>query len=58
MCARPRASVIQDKIKRPLADELLVGKLVHGGRVSVDVKDGELLVDAEPEPEKMLPVTV
>jgi ATP-dependent Clp protease ATP-binding subunit ClpA len=58
MGARPMARVIQDKIKRPLADELLFGKLVHGGRVSVDVKDGELLVDAQPEPEKLLPVTV
>ena len=58
MGARPMARVIQDKIKRPLADELLFGKLVRGGRVSIDVKDGELVVDAEPEPEKLLPVTV
>ena len=34
MGARPMARVIQDKIKRPLADELLFGKLVDGGRVS------------------------
>jgi ATP-dependent Clp protease ATP-binding subunit ClpA len=52
------ARVIQDTIKRPLADELLFGKLVGGGRVSIDVKDGELLVEASPEPEKLLPVTV
>ena len=58
MGARPMARVIQDKIKRPLADELLFGKLVGGGRVSIDVKDDELLVDAQPEPEKLLPVTV
>jgi ATP-dependent Clp protease ATP-binding subunit ClpA len=58
MGARPMARVIQDKIKRPLADELLFGKLVGGGRVSIDVKDGELLVEASPEPEKLLPVTV
>ncbi|HZV22389.1 MAG TPA: ATP-dependent Clp protease ATP-binding subunit ClpA [Luteimonas sp.] len=58
MGARPMARVIQDKIKRPLADELLFGKLVRGGRVGIDVRDGELVVDAEAEPEKLLPVTV
>jgi len=58
MGARPMARVIQDKIKRPLADELLFGKLVNGGRVSVDVKDGELFVEAQAEPEKLLPATV
>jgi len=58
MGARPMARVIQEKIKRPLADELLFGKLVNGGRVSVDVKDGELLVEAQAEPEKLLPATV
>jgi ATP-dependent Clp protease ATP-binding subunit ClpA len=58
MGARPMARLIQDKIKRPLADELLFGKLVKGGRVSVDVKDGELLVEAQAEPEKLLPATV
>ncbi len=40
--ARPLARVIQDKIKRPLADELLFGRLVKGGRVLVTVADGEL----------------
>ena len=58
MGARPMTRVIQDKIKRPLADELLFGKLVGGGRVSVDVRDGELIVTAQPEPEKLLPATV
>ncbi|HEY0309993.1 MAG TPA: ATP-dependent Clp protease ATP-binding subunit ClpA [Luteimonas sp.] len=58
MGARPMARVIQDRIKRPLADELLFGKLVGGGRVSVDVRDGELVVDAQAEPEKLLPATV
>jgi len=58
MGARPMARVIQDKIKRPLADELLFGKLVGGGRVSIDVREGELSVEASPEPEKLLPVTV
>ena len=58
MGARPMARVIQDKVKRPLADELLFGKLVGGGRVSIDVQDNELVVDAQAEPEKLLPVTV
>ncbi|MFA4676353.1 ATP-dependent Clp protease ATP-binding subunit ClpA [Xanthomonas perforans] len=58
MGARPMSRVIQEKIKRPLADELLFGKLVDGGRVSIDVKDGELVVEAHPEPERLLPATV
>ncbi|HEV8692914.1 MAG TPA: ATP-dependent Clp protease ATP-binding subunit ClpA [Lysobacter sp.] len=58
MGARPMARVIQDKIKRPLADELLFGKLVGGGRVTIDVKDEELVVETRAEPEKLLPVTV
>ncbi|HMB55812.1 MAG TPA: ATP-dependent Clp protease ATP-binding subunit ClpA [Arenimonas sp.] len=58
MGARPMARLLQDKIKRPLADELLFGKLINGGRVSVDVRDGELVVDSQAEPEKLLPATV
>ncbi|HEY9255449.1 MAG TPA: ATP-dependent Clp protease ATP-binding subunit ClpA [Stenotrophomonas sp.] len=58
MGARPMARVIQDKVKRPLADELLFGKLVNGGKVSIDVKDGELVVDSQAEPERLLPATV
>ncbi|UOV05579.1 ATP-dependent Clp protease ATP-binding subunit ClpA [Pseudoxanthomonas sp. F37] len=58
MGARPMTRLIQDKVKRPLADELLFGKLVGGGRVSIDVRDGELVVDAQAEPERLLPATV
>ncbi len=58
MGARPMTRVIQDKIKRPLADELLFGKLAGGGRVTIDVKDDSLVIDAQPEPEKLLPATV
>ncbi len=46
MGARPMARVIQDQVKRPLADELLFGALVDGGRVSVAVRDGKLQVAA------------
>ncbi len=58
MGARPMARVIQDKVKRPLADELLFGKLVNGGRVTIDVRDGELVVETPAEPERLLPATV
>jgi ATP-dependent Clp protease ATP-binding subunit ClpA len=58
MGARPMARVIQDKIKRALADELLFGKLVDGGRVSIDVREDEIVVDAQAEPERLLPATV
>jgi len=58
MGARPMARVIQDQIKRPLADELLFGKLVGGGRVSIDVRDDRLVVEAQAEPERLLPATV
>ncbi len=40
--ARPMARLIQDKIKKPLASELLFGRLEKGGKVLVDLKDGEL----------------
>src|SRR5690606_20080095 len=58
MGARPMARVIQDRIKRPLADELLFGKLVNGGRVNIEVVEGELVVEAQSEPEKVLPATL
>ena len=37
--ARPMGRLIQEKIKQPLAEELLFGKLVHGGEVKVRIKD-------------------
>jgi ATP-dependent Clp protease ATP-binding subunit ClpA len=40
--ARPMARLIAEKIKRPLADEVLFGKLTKGGIVKVTVSDGEL----------------
>ena len=41
--ARPLARVIQDDVKQPLGDELLFGKLEHGGRVEVSAKEGKLV---------------
>ncbi len=51
MGARPLGRVIQEHIKKPLAEELLFGKLAKGGIVKVGVKDGELELRIE-EPEK------
>jgi len=42
MGARPLGRVIQEHIKKPLAEELLFGKLVKGGLVKVAVKEGQL----------------
>src|ERR671912_78199 len=37
--ARPMGRLVQEKIKQPLAEELLFGKLIHGGEVKVTIKD-------------------
>jgi ATP-dependent Clp protease ATP-binding subunit ClpA len=47
MGARPMARVIQEKVKRVLADELLFGKLADGGKVLLSVREGELQVNTE-----------
>ncbi|RLA04274.1 MAG: ATP-dependent Clp protease ATP-binding subunit ClpA, partial [Gammaproteobacteria bacterium] len=50
MGARPMARLVQEKIKRPLADELLFGKLSKkGGHVCIVLRDGELALDIETE---------
>jgi len=49
MGARPMARVIQEQIKRPLAEELLFGSLADGGHVKITVgSDGQLQLNAEP----------
>jgi ATP-dependent Clp protease ATP-binding subunit ClpA len=45
--ARPLARVIQEHIKKPLADEILFGRLVKGGHVKVVLKDGKLAFEIE-----------
>jgi ATP-dependent Clp protease ATP-binding subunit ClpA len=55
MGARPMARIIQYSIKRPLADELLFGKLAEGGRVDISVRDNKLALDCHPEPAKAPP---
>ncbi len=52
MGARPLARVIQEHIKKPLAEELLFGKLAKGGLVKVGVKNGEIDLRIM-EPDKM-----
>lgn len=42
MGARPMARLIQENIKKPLADELLFGKLAGGGHVTVSIRDGKI----------------
>lgn len=46
MGARPMARLIQEHVKKPLADELLFGKLSHGGRVVLRVRDDKLHFDS------------
>jgi len=49
MGARPMERLIQEKIKKVLAEEVLFGDLANGGVVRVSVSDGELLVETETE---------
>ena len=50
--ARPMARLVQEKIKQPLAEELLFGKLVDGGEVKVRMKDGAPSFEITPAPPK------
>jgi ATP-dependent Clp protease ATP-binding subunit ClpA len=48
MGARPLARLIQEKIKKPLADLLLFGPLKHGGRLRIVRQGEEILLQAQP----------
>ncbi|MEL7685387.1 ATP-dependent Clp protease ATP-binding subunit ClpA [Citromicrobium bathyomarinum] len=50
--ARPMGRLIQEKIKQPLAEELLFGKLADGGEVNVTLKDGKPHFELTPAPPK------
>jgi ATP-dependent Clp protease ATP-binding subunit ClpA len=53
MGARPMARLIQDTIRKALADELLFGRLVAGGHVTIDLGDDDkirLVFDEAEEP--------
>ncbi|MDX8380002.1 MAG: ATP-dependent Clp protease ATP-binding subunit ClpA [Gallionella sp.] len=49
MGARPMARLIQDTIRSALADELLFGHLTNGGKVTIDVKEGKVVLIFEEE---------
>ncbi|RIV76012.1 ATP-dependent Clp protease ATP-binding subunit ClpA [Pelagerythrobacter aerophilus] len=53
--ARPMGRLIQERIKQPLAEELLFGKLADGGEVHVSVKDGKPAFELTPAPPKAKP---
>jgi ATP-dependent Clp protease ATP-binding subunit ClpA len=50
MGARPMARLIQEEIKKPLAEELLFGRLIGGGTVRIDVAEGKLKFDILDQP--------
>ncbi|MEM7618305.1 MAG: ATP-dependent Clp protease ATP-binding subunit ClpA [Pseudomonadota bacterium] len=50
MGARPLSRVIQEQIKKPLAEEILFGELVNGGEIKIDVKNEELKFAYKPNP--------
>jgi len=51
MGARPMARIIQENIKKPLAEELLFGKLANGGHIRITVKDDSLHFEMESKDE-------
>ncbi len=57
MGARPMARLIQDLIRKALADELLFGRLVTGGRVTVDMDEKDQVKLEFPEPPDAAPTT-
>ena len=58
MGARPMARLIQDTIRRALADELLFGRLANGGKVTIDVDDDDkVALRFHESPEPVAPAT-
>ncbi len=51
--ARPMSRLVQEKIKQPLAEELLFGKLVNGGEVKVRIKDNAPAFEITPAPPRV-----
>ena len=52
MGARPMARLIQDKIKKALAEDILFGRLANGGHVVITVKNDDIAVEFEVETEQ------
>jgi ATP-dependent Clp protease ATP-binding subunit ClpA len=58
MGARPMARLIQDMIRKALAEELLFGRLVNGGKVTIDLDDVgnvKLVFEEAPSPAEAEP---
>jgi len=51
MGARPMTRLIQEKLKKPLAEEVLFGRLARGGHLRVLERDGKLVFEIESEDE-------
>jgi ATP-dependent Clp protease ATP-binding subunit ClpA len=49
MGARPMSRLISEKVKKPLAEELLFGRLANGGHVTVMVRDEDIAIELEAE---------
>jgi len=49
MGARPMSRLISEKVKKPLAEELLFGRLANGGHVTVMVRDADIAIEIEAE---------
>jgi len=58
MGARPMARIIQEHIKRPLAEELLFGRLANGGSVKISVSKDSSKLDLDCTPAPQPEVTV
>jgi ATP-dependent Clp protease ATP-binding subunit ClpA len=48
MGARPMARLVQNEVKKPLAEKILFGELKHGGLVRLRAAGGKLVLDVEP----------
>ena len=53
MGARPMSRLIQDTVRKALADELLFGKLINGGEIEIDISDEEKIILNFTSKEKM-----
>ncbi|HET7755340.1 MAG TPA: ATP-dependent Clp protease ATP-binding subunit ClpA [Anaeromyxobacteraceae bacterium] len=48
MGARPMARLIQNEVKKPLAEKILFGELQHGGKIRIGAAGGKIVLDVEP----------
>jgi ATP-dependent Clp protease ATP-binding subunit ClpA len=48
MGARPMARLIQNEVKKPLAEKILFGELMHGGKIRIGAANGKIALEVEP----------